>query len=394
MQLGVYETMATASVVLVVGRQLLRLEFLRSYSIPEPVAGGMLVAILIWAWRLATGSEIQFSTNLQTPFMLAFFATLGMSADVGALYRGGRHVLRFLLVVIGILLVQNVVGAGAAALLGLPAAIGLLAGSITLVGGHGTAAAWSPVLAAKFGQYPIAEMALASATFGLVLGAMLGGPVARILLRRQPSQIATSEEEPPHNLEVPGETRPITPLAFVEVLALLLLCIIAGRYVGTLTADSAIALPDFVWVLLSAVLLKHALLPFRYRVPDQAVSILGHVSLGLFVSMALMSLRLWEMASLALPLLFILMLQTAMAALYAVFVCYPIMVRSYDAIVLSAGFCGVALGATPTAVANMQAVTDRFGPSHLAFLVVPVVGAFFIDIVNAFVIRIGITLLT
>lgn len=394
MQLGLYETTATASAVLVIGRMLLqRVGFLRAYSIPEPVAGGMLVAILIWVWRLATGIEIQFSTTLQTPFMLAFFATLGMSADVGALYRGGRHVLRFLLVVIGILLMQNLVGASSATLLGLPPAIGLLAGSITLVGGHGTAAAWSPVLAADFGQYPVAEMALASATFGLVLGAMLGGPVARFLLRNQPAHVA-SEKEPPHNLEEPGETRPITPFAFVEVLALLLLCTMAGRYFGALTRGSAIALPDFVWVLLSAVAIKHALVPLHYRVPDRAVSILGHVSLGLFVSMALMSLRLWELASLALPLLIILLVQTVAAALYAVFVCYPVMGRSYDAVVLSAGFCGVALGATPTAVANMQAVTERFGPSHLAFLVVPIVGAFFIDIVNAFVIRAGMALLT
>lgn len=389
MQLNNYETLVAASLVLLVGRKLVSaIGPLRAYSIPEPVAGGVLVAVLLLLARLTLGFEVEFNTTLQSPLMLAFFATLGLSADFASLKRGGRAIALFLAVVSGLLVLQNLVGVAAATALGLDPVVGILAGSISLMGGHGTSVAWSPTLTEEFGITAATEMAVACATFGLILGGVIGGPVARLLLRRHAREPVAAQPAAGHNFEVPGGLREITPHAVIEMLALVLVCLMVGQMLAAAAAPTPLSLPVFVWVLLTGVVLRNALAALGwYTVFDLAVSVLGNVSLSLFLAMALMSLRLWEMAALALPLFAILAAQTALTALYAIFVTYRAMGRNYDAVVLSAGICGIGLGATPTAIANMQAITDRFGPSHVAFLVVPMVGAFFIDIVNAIVIQ-------
>ncbi|HBT0058093.1 TPA: sodium/glutamate symporter, partial [Klebsiella pneumoniae] len=193
--------------------------------------------------------------------------------------------------------------------------------------------------------------------------------------------------------EKPDVGRVITSLVLIESIALIAICLTVGKVVAQLLAGSVFELPTFVCVLFIGVILSNSLaLAGLYRVFDRAVSVLGNVSLSLFLAMALMSLKLWELASLALPMIIILAVQAVAMALYAVFVTYRMMGKNYDAAVLAAGHCGFGLGATPTAIANMQAITDRFGPSHMAFLVVPMVGAFFIDIVNALVIKLYLLL--
>jgi ESS family glutamate:Na+ symporter len=237
------------------------------------------------------------------------------------------------------------------------------------------------------------EVAMACATFGLVLGGLIGGPV-RYLVKHSSSPDGTPDDQlAPTAFEKPDMGRMITSLVLIESIALIAICLTVGKIVAQLLAGTVFELPTFVCVLFIGVILSNSLSALGlYRVFDRAVSVLGNVSLSLFLAMALMSLKLWELASLALPMIAILAVQAVAMALYAVFVTYRMMGKNYDAAVLAAGHCGFGLGATPTAIANMQAITDRFGPSHMAFLVVPMVGAFFIDIVNALVIKLYLLL--
>ena len=393
--LDVYGTLVAATLVLLLGRKLVKsVPFLERYTIPEPVAGGLLVAALLLALKSFMDWEISFDLSLKDPLMLAFFATIGLNANLASLKAGGKALFIFVFVVVGLLLVQNTVGIALAEMLGLDPLMGLLAGSITLSGGHGTGAAWGKTFVASYGFMSASEVAMACATFGLVLGGLIGGPVARYLIRNIPTPGAGSDDhEMPTAFEKPATGRMITSMVLLETIAMISICLMAGTFLSQLLEGTAFSLPTFVCVLFIGVILSNSLsmLGF-YRVFDRAVSVLGNVSLSLFLAMALMSLKLWELASLAIPMLVILGVQAAVMALYAIFVTFRVMGKNYDAAILAAGHCGFGLGATPTAIANMQAVTDRFGPSHLAFLVVPMVGAFFIDIVNAIVIKLYLML--
>lgn len=389
LQLDFYGTLVAASLVLLLGRGLVtRVGFLRTYNIPEPVAGGLLVALVLLALR-GLDIEVRFDTSLQTPLMLAFFATIGLSADFASLKIGGRVVGVFLLAVIGLLVVQNAMGIGLATALGLDPLMGLLTGSVTLAGGHGTGAAWSATFSEKYGLASASELAMASATFGLVLGGLIGGPVARLLINRvQVPGLEQAKPGMPKGFEQPNKERSITPFSFIETLALIAVSLLVGSLLNGLLKDTAFELPTFVCVLFVGVVLRNGLSALGlYQVFEREVSVLGNVSLSLFLAIALMSLKLWDLAALALPIFIILAAQTLVMALFAMFVTFRVMGGNYDAAVLAAGHCGFGLGATPTAIANMQAVTQRYGPSQIAFLVVPMVGAFFIDIINVIVIK-------
>jgi ESS family glutamate:Na+ symporter len=394
-QLDFYGTLVAASLVLLLGRGLVtRVGFLRAYNIPEPVAGGLVVALALLALR-GFDVQVKFDTSLQTPLMLAFFATIGLSADFASLKKGGRVVGIFILAVTGLLLVQNAMGIGLASMLGLDPLMGLLTGSVTLAGGHGTGAAWSATFSEKYGLASASELAMASATFGLVLGGLIGGPVARLLIKRVQVPGCVEQEKPraPKGFEQPNKERSITAFSFIETLALIAVSLLAGNLLNGLLLGSAFELPTFVCVLFVGVVLRNGLSALGlYQVFEREVSVLGNVSLSLFLAIALMSLKLWDLASLALPIFIILAVQTVVMALFAIFVTFRIMGSNYDAAVLAAGHCGFGLGATPTAIANMQAVTQRYGPSQIAFLVVPMVGAFFIDIINVIVIKLFLAL--
>ncbi|WP_348944499.1 sodium/glutamate symporter [Chitinibacter sp. FCG-7] len=393
--IGTYGTLVAASLVLLFGRVLVeKTAPLKAFTIPEPVAGGLVVALLMLLAQQVAGVSVKFDTSIQTPLMLAFFATIGLSANLASLRAGGSVMVKFLFVVLGLLLMQNIIGISLAKMLGLEGYLGLLAGSITLSGGHGTGAAWSKVFTEQFGIAGATELAMACATFGLVLGGLIGGPVAKILLKKVSAPGAEhNQDQDPGMFEEPQATRLITVNSFIESLALIVLSLAGGNMLAEMLAGTAFELPTFVCVLFNGVLLRNILSGLGwYEVFDREISVLGNVSLALFLAMALMSLRLWELANLALPMLLILAVQAAAMAAYAIFVTFRVMGKNYDAVVLAAGHCGFGLGATPTAIANMQAVTHRFGPSHLAFIVVPMVGAFFIDIANAIVIKLFMAL--
>lgn len=387
-------TLAIAIIVLMLGRFLIRhVGFFERYTLPEPVVGGLLAALLITGLRFGAGTEINLDLSLQTPFMLAFFATVGLSADVRTLLQGGRRVVIFLIAVTGTLVLQNAIGMATAMGMDLHPLTGLLAGSITMTGGHGTGAAYAARFSEVDNLHGALEMAMACATFGLVLGGLVGGPVAQRLITRHGLRADSAEHQSLEADKQDAQPASLTEHHMLETMLLIAICIVAGTYLAPRVGSHSFALPAFVWTLFTGVILRNVLtLSGIWRVDDHAVGLLGNVALSLFLAMALMSLRLWELVSLALPILATLSLQAGAMVLYAYFITFRLMGRDYDAAVMAAGHCGLGLGATPTAIANMQAVTSRHGPSPQAFLIIPVVGAFLIDIVNALTIQAFISL--
>lgn len=389
-----YETLALASLVLLLGYFLVkRISILKTFNIPEPVVGGFIVAIGLLIWNKVDGTSFNFDKNLQTTMMLVFFTSIGLSANFSRLIKGGKPLVVFLFVAGLLIICQNIIGIAGSLALGIHPAYGLLAGSVTLTGGHGTGAAWADTFVHQFNLQGATEIAMACATFGLVFGGIIGGPVARFLLNRQ------KQGENPENDEVddiqeafehPTYKRKITSRSLIETIAMMSICLLIGQYLDAQTKGTALQLPTFVWCLFTGVIIRNILTNiFRFQVAESAIDVLGSVGLSIFLAIALMSLKLWELAGLAVDVLVVLAIQVAFMAAFAIFITYRAMGKDYDAVVLSAGHCGFGLGATPTAVANMQAVTSRFGPSHKAFLIVPMVGAFFIDLINAALLKVS-----
>ncbi|HZJ95074.1 MAG TPA: sodium/glutamate symporter [Thiopseudomonas sp.] len=392
--LNSYYTLIAATVVLLVGRILVsRVRLLSKFNIPEPVVGGLIAAVLVLMLHQVNGFSIQIEKGLQDGFMLMFFASIGLSADFKRLRSGGWPLVVFTSVVAGFIVVQNVVGISLASLLGLQPLTGLITGSVTLIGGHGTAGGWGQIFEDDFAIQGAVALGMACATFGLVCGGLIGGPVARRLMKKVEMPGATQTADgalagPQIVFEQPHKQRLITADSTIETLALFAICLASASYLSSLMAehfsDSNFVIPTFIWALASGVLVRNVLAKaFKISVFDRGVDVLGNVSLSLFLAMALLSLELWMIKDLAMPLLIILSVQALLLVVFANYVVFRAMGKDYDAAVLAGGFCGFGMGATPTAVANMQAVTDRYGASYKAFLIVPMVGAFFIDIINA-----------
>jgi len=388
-QFSISATLAIAALVLVVGRWLIEhIAFLRKYSIPEPVTGG-LVAALLASLLHAGGVHIRFDTSLQPGLMLAFFATIGLGADARMLARGGKSLVIFTACVVGMLVMQNVIGIGTAWALGTDPVIGLIAGSVSMAGGHGTGAAWGQKFAETFGVAAAPGIALAAATFGLVMGGLVGGPVAHRLiekLKARGAPLGTTENEALAR-DAATSSGPFTPQRLTVTILLIAATVSLGAALARVVENPTFTLPAFVWVLFVGALLRNGLaLANLHEIDGEALSFAGTVSLSLFLAMALMSLRLWELAALALPMIVILVLQALGVALFTTFITFRAMGSNYEAAALVAGQCGFGLGATPTAIANMQAVCERYGYAPQAFIIVAVVGAFLIDIANAVVI--------
>ncbi len=415
MTLNGYYTLILATLVLLLGRYLVkRIKFLEDFNIPEPVAGGLVAAVIVYALNFFFGLSFNFQKELQTACMLMFFTSIGLSADFSRLKAGGKPLLIFTIVVSAFIVLQDVVGVAMASMLGLEPLMGLVTGSIALTGGHGTAGAWGATFEEKYQIVGATTMGIAAATYGLVAGGVIGGPVARKLIDKlgvEPTPVSEhqseveklagaqslystkhSEHEDRANKEVfekPDNIRLITASSTIETLALFAAALAFASIMTGVAKGTWFELPTFVWALAGGVVIRNVLtIVFNFDMFDRAIDVFVNASLSLFLAMALLSLKLWELTELAGPVLIILLVQTMVMILYAYFVTFRIMGKDYDAAVLAAGHCGFGLGATPTAIANMQAVTDRYLPSHKAFLIVPMVGAFFVDIVNATVLQI------
>lgn len=406
-----YYTLIAATLVLLLGKWLVnKIKFLQDFNIPEPVAGGLIAALLLFGLHFMYGVSVKFEKPLQDAFMLIFFISIGLSADFSRLRAGGVPLVVFTGIVGFFIVIQNIVGVGLASLLNQNPLIGLITGSITLTGGHGTAGAWGPIFEKEYGLVGATGLGMASATFGLVFGGIIGGPVARRLINKmghkpldeaaiKAAHVELEDDDPENStdnvFEHADQTRLITAHSAVETLAMFAACLAFAEVMDGIDKEYLFDLPKFVWALFGGAVLRNVLTTvFKFNMFDRAIDVFGNASLSLFLAIALLNLKLWELAGLAGPVVIILLVQTVVMMLYATYVTYVLMGRDYDATVLAAGHCGFGLGATPTAVANMQSITERFGSSHKAFLIVPMVGAFFVDMINVIILTGFVNFLT
>ncbi|MFU8926917.1 sodium/glutamate symporter [Acinetobacter puyangensis] len=389
-----------AVLVLYTGRILnKKIPFLTKYNIPEPVAGGLIGAIIFFILHNYFGYTISVNKLMQDTFMLMFFASIGLSANFAKLREGGKPLVIFLIAISAFVVVQNGVGMIVAKAVGLEPLMGVVAGSIALIGGLGTAGAWGPIFEAKYGIEGALPMGIASATFGMVIGGLMGGPLARYLIRKhhlaapinqQKEQDSNSQvsTEPEYIFEQPKRVRLITSDNAISTLGMFAFALAFANIMRDLTIDTAFELPTFVWALGGGIIIRNVLeTVFKRQIFDRAIDVFGNTALALFLAMALVSLKLWQLTDLALPMIILLIAQTIAMWLFAVYVCFRVMGSNYDSAVLGSGLCGFGMGGTANAIANMQAITNMYGPSHKAFLIVPLVGAFFIDLVNVVVIQ-------
>jgi glutamate:Na+ symporter, ESS family len=415
LKLDMIQTLALAAIVLFMGYGIRRqVAFLDRYNIPAPVVGGFLFAAFSLVLRLGGILSFEFDTTLQSPLMVAFFTTIGLGASLSLLRVGGPQVLLFWVLASIVAALQCGVGMAMASGMGVHPFLGLIAGSITMTGGHGTGAAFGKLMETDYGFSAAVTLAMAAATFGLVSGGLIGGPVATALIKRH-KPARTSQDVPreaaaaaaqldplDEEIDVEPEGAPPTSYTLLKVITIVLIAMWAGGLLGgwiqtqriprfspfgyTL-GGSAITLPAYIGAMIVAAIIRNGAEVTRLlKIEQRVVDDLGTIALSLFLAMALMSLRLWELLDLAVPMLAILSVQVAMMAAFAYFITFRVMGRDYDAAVMAGGHCGFGLGATPNAVANMEALVERFGAAPRAFLVVPMVGAFFIDFTNALII--------
>ena len=384
LQLDIAQTVGIAAVLLVVGDFIKKhVTVLERYFIPGPIIGGVLFSLIALVGHETGSFTFQFYDNMRAFLLLVFFTTIGFSASFELLKKGGIGVVLFLAAAVGLVIIQNTLGAALATVLGVSPLIGLAAGSIALTGGHGTSAAFGQLLeqAGAVGALPAA---IAAATYGLVAGCLIGGPVGTLLMRRNglkgPAQQAPTVAKNSPTAAVTSETNHQTVMY-----ATILVTVSIG--IGTLLVnwlkDLGITLPAYLGPMLVAALLRNVIDWRNWQLPMQQFDVVGSVSLAFFLAMALMSMKLWELAQVAGPLLIILLVQTVVMFAYAYWVTFRVMGSDYDAAVIAAGHCGFGMGSTPNAMANMQAFTEANGPSLKAFFVIPLVGSLFIDFFNA-----------
>jgi len=366
--------------------------FLREFSIPEPVTGGLLVSILFGLVYALFDVAVEFDLAARDILLVYFFTTIGINASLKDLLSGGKPLVILLAITIAYMVLQNLTGISVAALFDLPSAVGLLGGSVSLIGGHGTAIAWAPRIAEDFGVGNAMEIGIACATFGLILASLMGGPIAKFLINRHKLK---PEKEETLDVGLSEEHRKtgIGHLDFLDAILAIHVCAIVGMFLNEGLEEAGLQLPLFVTCLFAGILITN-LMPDNFprisgtRWPSRtpAIALIADISLGTFLAMSLMSMQLWTLVDLAGPIFSILAMQFAVAVAINIFVVFPAMGRNYDAAVVCAGFGGISLGSTPTAMANMAAVSQRYGASNLAFIIVPLVCAFFIDLVNALLI--------
>ncbi|HPB58917.1 MAG TPA: sodium/glutamate symporter [Candidatus Saccharicenans sp.] len=404
LHLNLIDTVAFAGIILFLGYGLCRwIKPLSRYNIPAPVVGGLLVALATLIARHYGLSLFTFDTTLQEPLMIAFFTTIGFGASLRLLKVGGPQVLLFFIIATVAAIFQNVLGAGLAILLGLKPLFGVLAGSVTLTGGPATGLAFAPLFE-KAGVTGAATIAVAAAMFGIISGGLIGGPLGTFLIERHKLRKPAAKSR---NISVPTtddivEAATLEPKETVSsgeddreayILLKNTVVLLVAMWIGSWLSQGFAALhftlPAYIGAMFVAAIIRNlddltGLIGLSQKTMDE----LGHVSLSLFLVMALMTLKLWELAGLVLPLIIVLVGQVILIALLCLGPVFRLMGRDYESAVMSSGFCGFMMGTTANAMANMKVLVDKFGRAPRAFLVVPMVGAFFIDFTNALLITV------
>jgi glutamate:Na+ symporter, ESS family len=367
--------------------------FLRDYNIPEPVVGGIAIAVATWIFFSASGKPIIFDLSVRDQLLVIFFTTLGLNARISDLAKGGRFVFTLLVLTVVFLIIQNLVGLLGTMVFELPAGMSVLVGSASLIGGHGTAIAWGPTITSATGIAAAEEVGIATATLGLVAAALVGGPIAKFLIKRH--KLEASQDDNlivgvPDAEQTQGEMH-IDHINLMRAMLAVHITILLGYAAYQLINDWGLKLPLFVPCLLIGIILSNTIPQLAPKLPwparTRALAVIADYSLSVFLSMSLMSMQLWTLSGLGTALIVILGLQILAVIGFVIFVVFRWLGGDYTSAVLCSGFAGFSLGATPTAIANMSAVTKHHGPAPMALIALPLVSAFFVDLVNAVVIQ-------
>lgn len=389
-KMDMIQTVGLAVIILILGRFLRKkVKFFETYCIPSPVVGGFLFAIINLILRKTNLVIFEFDNTLQSFFMTLFFTSIGFNASWRLLKVGGKKVVMFLIMAVVLVILQNVVAVGVGYLTGVNPLIALLTGSTAMTGGHGTAAAMAPIVE-ELGHTGAKSVAIAAATFGLIAGSSLGGPLANRLIKGKKLEVVAEkvDNEKVRNDEFlfNNDVKKLDGENFAKAFFLILLSMFIGSYVSTFL-NQFLNFPNYIGPMIVAAILRNISdNTTKFDLHYEEVHILEDVSLNLFLGMAMISLRLWELSSVAGQLAVLLLAQALLAWVFIYFVTFRFMGRNYDAAVLSAGHVGFGLGATPNGIANMQSVCDKYKHSHIAFFVMPIVGALFIDFFNVAII--------
>ncbi|WP_040663080.1 sodium/glutamate symporter [Oscillibacter ruminantium] len=387
-----YQTLCVAVIVLFIGSALKkRINFLEKFCIPAPVVGGLLFAIATCILYALGIMEFTFDETLKNVCMVLFFTSVGFQANLKVLKSGGIQLIVLLACVVVLMIAQNGLAVGLASLLNLDPMIGLCTGSIPMVGGHATAGAFGKVLQ-DLGVDGAVTLATAAATFGLVAGSLLGGPLGRRLIMKH--DLLKTAVKADDSVLVEDEEKHLRKVSMYQpAVYQLVLAMGIGTIVSALLTKTGLTFPIYIGAMIVAAVIRNVgEFTGKYTVHMGEIEDLGNIALSLFLGIAMITLKLWQLAELALPLVVLLTGQFLLMALFAYFVVYNVMGRDYDAAVLTAGTCGFGMGATPNAMANMQAITQRYAPSVKAFLLVPLVGSLFADFFNTLVITFFINL--
>lgn len=389
-KMDMIQTVGLAVVILIVGRVLRkRVKFFETYCIPSPVVGGFLFAIINLILRETNLVIFEFDNTLQRFFMTLFFTSIGFNASWRLLKIGGRKVITFLIMAIILVVLQNIVAVGVGYFTGLDPLIALLTGSTAMTGGHGTAAAMAPIVE-ELGHSGAKSVAIAAATFGLIAGSSLGGPLADRLIKRKKLEVIAEKVDSEHvkndEFLFNNDVKKLDGENFAKAFFLILLSMFIGSYVSTFL-NQFLNFPNYIGPMIVAAILRNISdNTTKFDLHYEEVHILEDVSLNLFLGMAMISLKLWELGNVAGQLAILLAAQAILVWIFVYFVAFRFMGANYDAAVLSAGHVGFGLGATPNGIANMQSVCDKYKHSHIAFFVMPIVGALFIDFFNVAII--------
>jgi len=402
LSLDLYASAGVGVLALILGLYFTRkVSFLRRFCIPSPVSGGLLVSLLTLLLFSVFGIECQFDGTVKDLCMMLFFTSVGFQSDFKVLRRGGKPLLVMIGLVFFLIVMQNFISVGISRGLGLDAIFGMAAGSIPMSGGHGTSGGFSPLLE-QMGLTGASSITMAAATFGLVAGSLLGGPLGEALIRRNhlseqsaPSDVMTGIGTTESREKQTGSDEK-TYRQYLQAACVLVVAMALGTGLSKILALTGITFPTYFGSLLTACFMRNVfgLAPkWEKELCIGEVVSIGDICLQLFLGMAMASLRLWELSSLALPLLLILVAQVSFMALYGAFVAFPLLGKNYDAAVLVSGLCGFGLGATPNAMANMSAVCYKYRYAVQPFIIVPIIGAMFVDLINTGVITLFLNLI-
>ena len=407
-ELNMIQTAGIGALALIIGMILTRrIKLLQKFCIPSPVSGGIIFSLLSLALYVWFDTELSFDDTLQDVFMLAFFTSVGFQSDLRIIKQGGKLLIIMLCLLIAIITMQNLMPMGVTRLMGTDPLIGITAGSVSMVGGHGTAGGFAQVLE-SMGLHGAGTIGMAAATFGLIAGSMLGGPLAEKIIRAKLTQEQVQHQEEDIDPAMAGiESDEASPTGrakrvstneqefqqYAKAAYCIILIMGGGTLLNWLIAKSDIMFPTYFGALILAAIVRNILGFISYREDgktekadkllnmERIISI-GNICLSMFLGMAMISLKLWELQNLALPLVVILVSQVLLMAIFTYFIAFPLLGRDYDAAILCAGICGFGLGATPNAMANMSAVCYKYHYSVKPFLIVPIIGAMFADIIN------------